>query len=822
MGQADDPSNSGLVSSLKAAWHIPLLLGGLGLLVAGVTAAFMTAPEPDFDPSVERAVELIDAERYDDAIDHLNRALFPYLDEGLTPDQRRAFHTLLARSIYLAQQSRGMDLEENHRNILGEYLEAERRNASLEAADVFYLGDTLLRLGRADEAIDRAETLRDREPDRWLELTERVIQRLLDGNTEERARAGDLLARMAMEQGLPVSTRVWIAARQAEMRLAQGYYEETVDQLLRQLPRLRDASEAERAELYLLLGEAYQRLDPPRHDESRANLARAEEALGSGGDPLLARVHLSTARGLIDTAGDDPNTLDDARDRLSVVTQRFAETDQYLPAVLATGELEAMQSNWEGAIEAYTRLVDEMNGGLTGDGMTQESVTEHLMARFRERSGTDAWEDAEQLARLAERLWDVGQAPAAVVVAVARANERLASDLLGDGGLESEGPLTAVSLQELDPTTRREVARRLRTAGAYYREHADKVVLSDNEQFADSLWRAAVAFDRAGERAVAILTLQRFAEAFPQDPRRAEARYRLAQAYQARGEYERAATEYQALLDERNDPVSGKGVGPFADASYVPLAQCYLLDGIAENDGDAEALLRRVVGGELGATRSENFRDALIELGRLYYQIAEFERAIERLEESVERYPEDEQVELLRFLLADAYRLSAGEIDERLTLEEMPDTARARLETERDDRLRRAMVLYGRVRDELETRDPRRRSAAEALNLKHSYFYLGDCAFDLEDFAAAIGHYDTARERFPSDPSSLVALVQIVNAYVELGDMERARTADERARRFFQSLPESALDDPNLPMTRRDWERWLDSSARLYAVESTG
>ena len=841
MGQADDSNSGGLWAALRSAWHIPLLLVGVALLVGGIVAAFATAPEPSFEPDLEQAARLIDAEQYDQAIERLNARVFPYLEEGLTPDQRRRFHVLLARSLYLAQQARGMDLEANHRNVLGEYLEAERRNATLDAADAFYLGDTFNRLSRTDDAIERAERLRDSAPDRWLELTTRVIERLLDGNSEGREAAADLLTRLAAEPELPLEIRVWIAARQAEMRIAQGFYEEALDRLLRQMPRLREATPVELAELYLLLGESYLRVSPPQHAEAQENLARAERVLGSGGDPMLARVNLSWARSLISDPDAEPTDFDEARDRLAVVAQRFAATDQFLPALLAIGEVEAIQGNWDQAVDAYSRLVEEMEtAGLVASGSVRElpgqaaepvemglggaldaeAATASLLARYRERAGVGQWDQAERFARLAERLWPIGKAPAGVVVAVARANEQLAEEIVGDA---TSGLMpAAIEIAALDPTTRREAARRLRTAGAYYREHADKVVLTDNEAFGESLWRSSLAFDRAGERAVAILTLQRFAEAFPGDERQAEARYRLAQAYQARGEYERAATEYQQLLDDRNDPLNGKGVGPFADASYVPLAQCFLLDGNSENDGEAEALLRRVVGGELGATRSENFRDALVELGRLYYQIAEFERAIERLEEAVERYPDDPGVDGLRFLLADSYRLSAGEIGERLITEVMPDTERRALETERGDRLRRSMVLYGRVRDELETRDPRRRTAAESLDLKHSYFYLGDCAFDLGDFAAAIGHYDTARERFPADPSSLVALVQIVNAYVELGDMERARTADERARRFFQSLPEAALDDPNLPMTRRDWERWLDSSAQLYALEGSG
>jgi len=64
----------------------------------------------------------------------------------------------------------------------------------------------------------------------------------------------------------------------------------------------------------------------------------------------------------------------------------------------------------------------------------------------------------------------------------------------------------------------------------------------------------------------------------------------------------------------------------------------------------------------------------------------------------------------------------------------------------------------------------------------------------------------------------LVALIQIVNSYLEMGDMQSARTANERARAFYESLPDEVWDDPYLPMRREDWERWLASTSALAGL----
>lgn len=370
-----------------------------------------------------------------------------------------------------------------------------------------------------------------------------------------------------------------------------------------------------------------------------------------------------------------------------------------------------------------------------------------------------------------------------------------------------------------DPS--RQAQKHLIYAGRYFRRHANKAILSDTAAYADSLWAAADAFDRSGNQEDSIAAFQDYVSAFAGDARQPEARFRLAQAYQARGDLEQAARLYRELIEQRGEASRGAGAGMFADASYVPLAQTILLDNDPANDAQAESLLNEVAGGSLGGTDGANFRGALIELGRYYYQARNFERGIERLEELAERFPGDPEIETTRYKLADSYRLSADQIEERLS-QAMPDQERRTLETRRVERLTRAEKLFEQVRDSLESRPAAQRSDLEQLELRNTYFYLGDCAFDLKAYDRAIRHYDAARDRYAKDPASLVAMVQIVSAYLEQGDIKRAIAANERARRFFEGLPESAWDDPSLPMTRRDWERWLDATSRLAEIEQAG
>ena len=115
-----------------------------------------------------------------------------------------------------------------------------------------------------------------------------------------------------------------------------------------------------------------------------------------------------------------------------------------------------------------------------------------------------------------------------------------------------------------------------------------------------------------------------------------------------------------------------------------------------------------------------------------------------------------------------------------------------------------------------------RRSGHQDLRLRNACLALGDCAMESRDFDNAIRFYDSARERFPRDPAILVAMVQIVRALLEQGRIAEAATANERARRMYESLPDSVWDDPMLPMTRQQWEAWLAAQSSLAAAAADG
>jgi TolA-binding protein len=398
--------------------------------------------------------------------------------------------------------------------------------------------------------------------------------------------------------------------------------------------------------------------------------------------------------------------------------------------------------------------------------------------------------------------------PAALLLALAQTHRAVADRVL-DAAKDVDGPGSIVS--RLDPATRSELKRHLLAAGEAFRRHADIVSAEDTAKYLDSRWNAADSFDLAGDMEQAKREFSLYADGAPdEDPRRPEARFRLAQVFQVERDYASAAALYRTVMT---------GAGAASDRARVPLARCLLADADATNDGEAEALLLTTVDGSIVGPEAAAFRESLFELGGLYYATARYPEAIARLEEAVQRYPEDPRIAILRYKLADANRLSAAQITQTLR-QGLPQATREALEQERTDRLTSAAELYERVRSDLEADPARKLGELERLCLRNAYFAIGDCAFDLGDYDAAIAAYDTARLKYSDDPSSLVAMVQIVNAYVQQQQWPQARTANERARQHLARFPDEVWQRPDIPMEKKHWERWLDARTLLEQAAS--
>jgi tetratricopeptide (TPR) repeat protein len=350
--------------------------------------------------------------------------------------------------------------------------------------------------------------------------------------------------------------------------------------------------------------------------------------------------------------------------------------------------------------------------------------------------------------------------------------------------------------------------REIRTrAGDAYVAYSRALTLTDDKGYGDAMWKGVGLYELAGNTQSVISSLELFVAERPDDSLAPDALLRLGRAYQAAGLFDKAISSYQKNQFRYPNSLA-------ASKSAVPLAQAYIAQG-PESYGKAEKVLHGVIDNNpLLTPESEEFRAALFELGQLYYRTNRFEEAVAKLEEFVQRYPNDEHLGELLFLMGDSYRKSANALDAKLasataSADEAQKVAVDPQEATnaRRDRLTKAKALYDRVVDLYKGKQPTRE--VDQLYLKLSHFYRADCLYDLGKYADAIQLYDAAAFRYQEDPSALAAYVQIVNAYCALGKIEEAKTANERAKWLLRRIPPESFTNGTFSMPKNYWEQWI-------------
>lgn len=649
-----------------------------------------------------------------------------------------------------------------------------------------------------------------------IRLIKKIVEHNLRSTSPRDELTLELLNDLMALPELPPSDRAWVTARQAELLLSAGRAEDAIVKLLPRIRMGEHAGPSVNAELHALLGRAY--FDAGQFDAAMKQLEVAAETLGPL-DPARAPVEVMIGR-ILQSVGD----LSGARGRFEQVVTEHGTTESYLPAMLGLAEVEGAvigtdapedaAADLERSIRRYAEIVDAVKTRSLPPrlGVTRPRVTASLLDRAMDRENANDLANALRYAQLAESLYGDGEAPPEVHSALARTHRRSAERLLSEAR-ERVGP--NFSMGALNPVERTEIKTHFLSAAEHAKAFAALVSATDQGGYADALWLAADSYDLAGDLESAKRGFSAYADgAADADPRRPEAKFRLAQTFMALGDFPSAAAILRGLRDGSSSPGGSGGAGAWADLAVAPLAKCLISDGTPDNDEEAEILLRSVVDGSVVSPESPTFRNALMELGRMYYASGRYAEAVGRLTELVQRYPDEPASGHWRFWLADSLRLSAEAITHDLE-QSIPQSERASLSEARADRLREAMAGYRQVRATLEAQPDSLWSELDRLYVRNAYFYEGDCAFDLGDFDAAVRAYDAARQRYADDPASLVAMVQIVNAYIAQERWAEARTANERATHHLERFPESVWTRHDLPMERRHWERWLDARTLL-------
>jgi tetratricopeptide (TPR) repeat protein len=792
--------------SWSELWQAPTIVVSVGLIAAGFIYARRDDTPHDFDGALAQVETYAADGRIEHAANALDSVISPYVHEA-TPAQQGRFHAAAGEVLHRSMERDKAWTDADLRLVLDRFAEAERLGHVLSPAQIARQGDAHVRLGeiaKAEANLQELDRLRSRPhaPDNIAIERNRLLRSLVNAALADRSnvdRATLLLDAYRADPGVSVGDALWAIARQAELRLSAGLAREAADHLLVDMrliePRVGDNAVAF-AELHYLLGRACYEIDD--FDRAERQLQRSLDLFHEA-DPMRFEAH--AALGNVMLAG---SRFEEAFEQFDRTARHGAGSPSRAAALLGRAETQAILGRHDEAQADYVALA-AMFAEAKPASPSPERIAASLIDRHDAALATIQLSLAKAYIELCDRFFERGvgpSIPAEVLVRQAATNQAIAEQLLavalGDAEVgESEE-------DQIDPDVRREASGYAVRAAELYLRHADAVDADSSQGSAwlESTWHAADNFDRAGRTVQAAETFARFIANWPADDARAlEARYRLARCRQALGDDAAAALAFEELisLNERS---------PFATRSHVPLARCYVALG---RPLDAERQLHRVVSGREPLDPAANdYREALLALGSLYHDTQRFTEAVQTLDRAMNLYPEDPAADETRFLLADSYRGAAGALDARVREEPLTRSQREDLQQLRNRHLETAQTLFSRTAASYDRQDERRLDRLQREYHRMSHLYAADCAFARGELEASIELYDQAARRFAEHPSSVVALVQIVNAYTRLGDAGRAATAHNRALLRLQQLPAEALADPAAVLDQEAWRRWLE------------
>jgi tetratricopeptide (TPR) repeat protein len=773
---------------LGQLWQVPLLVLSLGLF--GYAAYLFIDPKPGLSipQRIDRADVLLQHERPDAAREILTKLL---TSEKLVRENEAKVHLLMSRAIYAEQREKKLDLAANHQQILAQAKSAVALGAKPDADDYRRLGESCEALGRLPDALDNYRQAMALDPNKALHLKRKVIELQIGQGASAAAEASlDLYLK---DPTISQVERGWALGEKSRLLADRGAFAEARGLLAEALKM--DADPASQGEVYYRLGYCAWKL---------GNTAEAERLL------RLAREDLRTQ-----------HPLDaDAAQLLGKILQ-----DRGDAAGAASFYQDVIVSHPESAVAPLARLgrgVCRIETGQEDAGLADlhDLVTDIAAKPTRDRYKPDCIVGLKR----------------AQIVLLGRENYQGTLELMSlEQTLQPEPPAEFFgrlsSLYEKraaqveksipDSPNQAEQARRTQQVPELLAKSGDAAIalsrgltIDNDKGHADALWRGIDLYDRAGSLRQAIDALELFAVENPGDGQTPEALLRLGRAYQAAGLFDKAIGAFQ-----RNQFRYPQSLA--ASRSGVPLAQSYIAKG-PDSYPKAESALLATLGSQLITPEAEEFRDALFELAQLYYRTGRYEEAVGRLEELTERYPKEERLGQLLFLMADSYRKSAGLLKDVKAARAATATAsaapadpaaaaslasQAEAAAAKRERLNRARHLYDRAIEQFRLGPPQR--DLDKLYLKLAHFYRADCLYDNGNYEEAIRLYDAAALRYQDDASALAAYIQIVNAYSALGKFDEAKAANERAKWLLRKMPPDAFKDVRLSMPRQYWDDWL-------------
>ncbi|HEV8604155.1 MAG TPA: tetratricopeptide repeat protein [Tepidisphaeraceae bacterium] len=762
---------------------MPLLL--FSVFLFGYAAYLFIDPKPG--PSVAQKIEgargFLKQQRPQAAIEPLGALL----GQKLQPLQEGAVRVLMAEAIEQYQKQKKISIAANHHRIIENTKIGLGLGIEPDVQIHRRLAESYEALGRSGEAIIHYKQAMMLDPKAALAWQRHVIDLQLTHDDLEGAAA--TLEDYLKQPELAKSEQAWAKGEMAHVMVEKGQFREA-RQLLGDALELAGDS-PDRGQFYYWQGYSAWKLGDATSAEKYLRVARDElkvqHPLDADAAWLLGRINLD-------------------RREWSVANSFFAGV---------------MQTHSDSRVAPLSKIGRGVCRIALGNDEAGLSDLQDVVKMVREKDNTPPRikeELAAGLMQASNLLASNGNLDGAVELMAyeQEVQTKVGAEFFGRLAklFERHADKLDAAVAEAKPADRAKMEARVREsrakAGDAYIAYSRALTMKDDKGYGQALWKGIELYDVAGDLPRAINALETFVNERPDDEMTPDALLRLGQSYQAAGLFDKAIAAYR-----HNQFRYPKSLA--ASKSLVPMARAHIAKGPDEY-GKAESVLRSVVEDNKQVTPDAvEFRESLMELASLYYRTAQYEKAISRLEEMTQRYPGDERMGQMFFLMGDSYRKSAVLLETKVAAArspttqpttqpvvavDLPEAAAARTE-----RLEKARELYDRA-IEFYRRGPVK--DLDKLYLKLAYFYRADCVYDLGKYPDAIKLYGEAAFAYKDDPSAVAAYVQIINANVAMGNMQEAKAANERAKWMLRRMPGDVFSDPNgYALPKASWEGWL-------------
>ncbi len=775
------------IKELSDKWQIPIFLISMALAGTGIYHLMSNQKRSTIQECIKLCQTLAEAGDYPQAGKLAGQLL---VDKSITEDQRKQIHGLLARMIHDAEAA---EVVHNPKLLAGfhRHFSLATQNRGLTEQERLQLMDVYRWEGKYLLAMEQLQMVLDNDPPNRSALLKQKLELLprIGGNIGEKyvQTLNEFLGRTDLSE----ENLVWAVDLKTELLLKQGQFEKAVRLIGQILPRV----SKEQNKLRLQYSQALGHYTQDQLDEPEPKLRDILDRLTSRED-LDAKVVLLL--GNISLKNDRPEEANSFFDR---VIFSHPHTDYHLAAIVGRARSQAIlhryidsQTDFRTAFKLFDEIghnplvsrekiliaIDEISEQLAKDGqLTQALAFAYLQEQYMDL------EDNRDNHRLLARIWTW--------------NREIAEKII-----ERTGKVSSDALAE---QLKKEAQDYYRKAGDYFLRLSTSRGLLDRNS-AQVMLQAAKCYEKANLADKSRSVLEKFVNDWPyNNPDLPEAMFKLARMYQGHNQLSEAERYYQKLISEyaRN---------PYGQRSLISLAECYFARGPKFFDR-GEKILRDIVDDTSNQQQfkpdSIQFRAAMFLLGKLYHYKGQYEQSAARLEEALQRYPDDVSCPEARFLIAQSYRKIAEQTSEKIS-RTTDNVLKSKLTSDWKDNLIRAQEMYQEAMGTFEKIETRTR--LEDTYLQLAYVYYADCLYALGQYEGAIKAYERVIDRYERTSIALDSYVQITNAYQRLGQQGKIKAVLERMKWLVQQLPDQAFRGTGKAFSRQDWLNWIDWNYR--------